>query len=128
MKTESKSLIHDAKHWRNRAEEARTVSEQMTDVETQRMMRGVADCYERLAISAERATHNLGVNVDGDTITVQAHGTAFSVSYRKHPNGRDLELVHSWVPSTVTSPAISDFRNLALQVATDKARALGWID
>jgi hypothetical protein len=125
--TETKNLIHDAKHWRDRAEEARAVSEQMTDAETQRMMRGVADCYERLAKSAERATHDLGVNVDGDTITVQAHGTAFSVAYRKNPNGHDLELVHSWVPLTVTSPAISNFRNLALQVATEKARELGWI-
>lgn len=34
--------------WRDRAEEARTQAEQMTDPETRRMMLGMAEAYERM--------------------------------------------------------------------------------
>jgi len=47
------SHINDPKHWRTRAEEARTVAEQMTDPISKQMMLSVAADYERLAIRAE---------------------------------------------------------------------------
>jgi hypothetical protein len=50
------SDIHEPKHWRDRAEEARVHAEQMTDPEAKRMMLEIANGYERLAERvAERA-------------------------------------------------------------------------
>jgi hypothetical protein len=47
------SLLNDAKHWRDRAEEARTVADGLRDPETKRLMMGIAENYERLALRAE---------------------------------------------------------------------------
>jgi len=46
--------LDDPKHWRDRAEEVRTLAEQMSDPETRRIMRGIADDYEKLAKRAEQ--------------------------------------------------------------------------
>jgi hypothetical protein len=46
-------LINDPKHWRERAEEARTVAEALDDPEAKRMMFEIARGYERLAQRAE---------------------------------------------------------------------------
>jgi hypothetical protein len=43
----------DPKHWRNRAEEARTRAGEMNDPEAKRQMLGIARGYERLAERAE---------------------------------------------------------------------------
>ena len=45
----NKSIIEDAQHWRERAEEMRAVAEALCDAEAQRMMLGIAEGYERLA-------------------------------------------------------------------------------
>jgi hypothetical protein len=42
-----------AKHWRERAEEARAMAEQMTDPAAKSAMLTVADSYEKLAERAE---------------------------------------------------------------------------
>ena len=47
-------ILDDPKHWRDRAEEVRTLAEQMSDPETRRIMRGIADDYEKLAKRAEQ--------------------------------------------------------------------------
>ena len=47
------SHINDPAHWRNRAEEARTLAEQMNDEVSKQMMLAIAADYEKLA---ERAT------------------------------------------------------------------------
>jgi hypothetical protein len=50
----ARKLINDPKHWRDRAEEARTLAEQMDDPEAKQMMLGIVESYERLAQRAER--------------------------------------------------------------------------
>ena len=47
-------ILDDPKHWRDRAEEVRSLAEQMSDPETRRIMRGIADDYEKLAKRAEQ--------------------------------------------------------------------------
>ena len=47
------ALMNDPAHWRERAEEARRIAEDLSDREAQRMMLGVADSYDRLAQHAE---------------------------------------------------------------------------
>lgn len=46
--------INDPEHWRARAEEARTVADQLTDVKSKMAMERIADDYEELARRAEK--------------------------------------------------------------------------
>ena len=46
-------LLTNAKHWRDRAEEARATAERMTDPKAERVMLAIAIGYERLAERAE---------------------------------------------------------------------------
>jgi|SRR6516162_10907332 len=48
-----KGLSGTLKHWRFRAEEARTIGDQMTDEEARTIMRHIAMDYDRLAKLAE---------------------------------------------------------------------------
>jgi hypothetical protein len=47
------SFINDPAHWRRRAEEARTIAEQMSDSPSKDAMLRIAKDYERLAERAE---------------------------------------------------------------------------
>jgi hypothetical protein len=47
-------LFDDPKHWRQRAEEARVLAEQMSDPASKEMMLGIAKDYQRLAVRAEQ--------------------------------------------------------------------------
>ena len=49
----SRKIVWDAEHWRLRAEEARTVGDQMTHEEARTIMRRIANDYDRLAKVAE---------------------------------------------------------------------------
>jgi len=48
-----RSLMNDPKHWRDRAEEARALADQMPDPISKHMMIGIAQDYEQLAERAE---------------------------------------------------------------------------
>ena len=50
----AKVPINDPKHWRERAEEARTVADEMNDPDSKRKMLRIADDYEELARRAEK--------------------------------------------------------------------------
>jgi hypothetical protein len=47
------SYINDPAHWRQRAEEARILAEQMNDEKSKQMMLRIADDYDRLAQRAK---------------------------------------------------------------------------
>jgi len=50
----AKIPINDPKHWRERAEEARVLAEQITDEKSKKMILRIAEDYEELARRAER--------------------------------------------------------------------------
>jgi len=50
----SVSFVNNPDHWRNRAEEARLLAEDMKDETSKQTMRCIADDYERLARRAEQ--------------------------------------------------------------------------
>jgi len=50
----SRKLIDDPEFWRSRAEEVRTIAEEMKDRHGKTIMNRIADDYERLAQHAEQ--------------------------------------------------------------------------
>jgi hypothetical protein len=48
------SKFKDPQHWRRRAEEARTLADELTDAEAKRKMLKIAEDYQALAIRAEQ--------------------------------------------------------------------------
>jgi hypothetical protein len=55
-----KLAIHQ--HWRRRAEEVRTLADELTDPESKRNMLKIAEDYETLAIRAEQRLHGHSSN------------------------------------------------------------------
>ena len=52
--------INDAKHWRDRAAEMRALSDEIKDLEAQRLMLKLANDYDKLSDRAEdRAAQNV---------------------------------------------------------------------
>ena len=52
--TVAKVPINDPKHWRERAEEARTVADELIDPDSKRKTLRIADDYEKIARRAEK--------------------------------------------------------------------------
>jgi hypothetical protein len=57
----AKVPINDPKHWRDRAEEARAVADQLTDDFAKKQMLRIADDYETLAKRAEKRLKDRGL-------------------------------------------------------------------
>ena len=56
----SDSILDNPEHWQDRAEEARSIAEQMSDRDSKRMMLRIAEDYERLAAHARRRMKGSG--------------------------------------------------------------------
>jgi hypothetical protein len=54
------SFINDPEHWRQRAEEARTIADQMHDPQSKEAMLKIAEDYECLGERAERRAKGSG--------------------------------------------------------------------
>jgi hypothetical protein len=70
----SKKLVWDPQHWRFRAEETRTVADQMTHEEARAIMRRIAIDYDRLMVWRP---YNHGALAPRDTM--------FGVPFRPRP-------------------------------------------
>ena len=57
------ALVDNPEYWRKRAEEARTLAEQMRDPHTKALMLGVAESYEKIAKWAAESAGDSGSNV-----------------------------------------------------------------
>ena len=55
------SVINDPEHWRSRAEEARTIAEQMNDLPSKEAMLRIAKDYDRLAKRTEERAQREGL-------------------------------------------------------------------
>jgi hypothetical protein len=48
------AIYNDPQHWRDRANEARSLADKMTEIDSQARMVGVAEEYERIAARAHQ--------------------------------------------------------------------------
>ena len=62
----SRKFVWDPGHWRLRAEEARTVSDQMTHEQARAVMRRIANDYDRLVKVAEEQLADQEKRATGD--------------------------------------------------------------
>jgi len=62
----SRKFVWDPDHWRFRAEEARTVADQMTHEDARTIMRRIANDYDRLAKVAEEQLADQEKRATGD--------------------------------------------------------------
>ena len=62
----SRKFVWDPNHWRFRAEETRTVADQMTHEEARTIMRHIANDYDRLAKLAETQLVDQERGANGD--------------------------------------------------------------
>jgi hypothetical protein len=62
----SRKFVWDPQHWRFRAEEARTVADQMTHEDARTIMRRIANDYDRLAKVAEEQLADQEKRATGD--------------------------------------------------------------
>lgn len=56
----SPPVVHDVEYYKKRAEEARSLAEQMQDAKTKLLMLGIADSYEQIAKSYEKVANLKG--------------------------------------------------------------------
>jgi hypothetical protein len=54
--------FNDPEHWRRRAEESRVLAEQMNDEKAKKIMLGIAEDYEKLAVRAAKRSERRGAD------------------------------------------------------------------
>ena len=67
------SIVDNPKHWRNRAEEARSFAEAMRDEHSKSMMSRIADSYDKIATRTEKR-HTARDNTAGDVSVAHVPG------------------------------------------------------
>jgi hypothetical protein len=82
-------LINNAKHWHDRADEARALAEQMTDLAAQRIIYGIAESYQRLAQCAEERLHEekRAANTGGSSELATLGETSQATNGARTPGG-----------------------------------------
>jgi hypothetical protein len=55
------NLLNDVQRWKDRAEQSRVHAERITDPDAKRLMWGIAESYEKLALRAERCRLSAGM-------------------------------------------------------------------
>ena len=97
----------------------------MTSDHEKEQLKAIDGQIERDLID-DALTPDLHVTLDANAITVTKSGTSESVTFES----RDGQLVVRKVltESSLPNPALIAFRTRAHEVASDKARELGWID
>jgi hypothetical protein len=71
--------------------------------------------------------HQLGIEVQGNSIIVSLRGTDLSVIYDKRPGNLHAVLPRDWLDPKTTPSPVTEFRADAFRAALAKARELGWI-
>src|SRR5262249_24130985 len=81
-------IFDDPKHWRGRAEEARTLAKQMNDTASREMMLGIAKDYERLAERAEQRAQEKGKSTEAYSAALSAGSRRRLAPAQKKPRPR----------------------------------------
>jgi hypothetical protein len=80
-----KSKVSDPQHLRRRAEEARTLADELTDPEAKRKMLKIAEEYETLAIRAVQRLRHHSFPIDAVSFCPQVPPyTLLAISTRRH--------------------------------------------
>ena len=125
-------ILKNPEHWRRRAEQVRSLAEQMDDMEARRRLLKVAEGYEQLAERAKErslaSALNLEVVVVQNDIIVNVPGTSCSITYRRSSGPITLLEKREWTRVDEKCPlTLEEFREASCQEALAKARELGWI-
>jgi hypothetical protein len=127
-----KHILKDPKHWRRRAEQMRSLAEQMDDAEARRRLLKVATGYEQLAKRAQErsgaSTLKFEVVVVQSDIIVNLPGTSCSITYQRSSGPTVLVEKREWTRVDDNCPlTLEEFREASCQEALAKAKELGWM-
>src|SRR5215470_21890 len=76
----SRKFVWDPGHWRLRAEETRTVADQMTHEAARTIMRRIANDYDRLALHHAHPMASASVKIISDTVAKWREARPFDIN------------------------------------------------